>query len=184
MYKVPKKENVHLKQVKFLNDVVEFKATIDQSEGEEIFNTKVNESYVFPPHEDFVKAINKLKRPLAEMTGLIDAETMVKAAEFKATEKQLTALENYLTSKMYDITVTGIALSGEGGNRGVKITGVYDGMSIVSKKVKFTSELSFDNELEPLFNSIEEETYKYVFEGKRMKFAEFGEDPNQLKIVD
>ena len=181
MYKVPKQEHVDLKQVKLKDGSVEFKATVTSTDGEEVYHHDLKETYSWPPDPDFVKAVDAMKVPLATMCGLIDAETLVKAKDFVASKKQIEALENYLQFKLADIKVSGVALSGEDGNRGVIITGSYRGQAINSRKTKFTSELNFEENLEELVDLITDETYLYIFQGKKAKLESLL-DPDQLVI--
>lgn len=175
MYKVPKQDNVDLKQVKIIGGAVQFKGVVTVAEGEEVFKNNVDDKYMFPPHQDLVDAIAKLKKPLATMCGLIDAETMVQAKEFGATKAQIAALENYMTFKMAEINVSGCSLSGEDGNRGIVITGSYKGQAINSRKVKFTSDLPFEDDLELIVDEIDDEVYLYVFSGKKAELESFGD---------
>lgn len=183
MYKIPKQDNVDLKQIKIIGGAVEFKATITVSEGEEVFVNNVQDKYMFPPHQDLVDSIEKLKKPLATMCGLIDAENMVLTKEFSANKSQLESLKNYMTFKMAEINVSGMSLSGEDGNRGIVITGSFKGQAINSRKVKFTSDLPFEDDFVKLVEEITDEVYRYVFEGKKAELQAFNE-PVQMHIED
>lgn len=169
MYKIPKQENVEFKQVKLKGDALEFRAVIKVPDGEKIYENNLNDTYVHSPHEDLKNSIEKLKVPFAQICGFIDAKTMIEAKDFKANAEQKKALESYVKQKLHDIVITGAAFSGDGGRWGVKITGHYKGMAITSSKIfigKDNLEL-FENEIRETVDKINDETYKYVFEGKK-----------------
>jgi hypothetical protein len=176
MFKIPQKDNFALKQVKILNEALEFKGETRFAEDEEVFINNLNDKYVYTPHEDLTDNLLHLKRPLAELCGLIDAETLIEASEFGATAQQKKSLKTYLNIKLNDVNVTGIALSGEGGRYGVKITGTYKGQSIVSPKIFIGKEEDlelFQNEVKEIVTAIVDETYKYIFEGKKASLEDF-----------
>lgn len=182
MHKIPSQDNVDLKQVKIIGGAVVFKAIATFTEGEEVFNNTIDDKYVFPPHPDLVNAIEQLQKPLATMCGLVDAETMIRSKEFGASKSQLQALDRYLLEKLADIRVTGISLSGDDDNRGLIITGAYKGQAINSRRTLFTSEIPFDDDLQALVATIEDETYAYVYQGKKASLDLLEDDPAQMEI--
>jgi hypothetical protein len=168
MKKVPKKEQFLLKQVKVKSGVVEFKATLEYADGQDVIRPELNDKYPVEPHPHMIEALNKLKRPLAKVHGLIDLELIVDQKDFAATPAQQIYAANHTQDKLAKVTITGVAISGEDKNRGIVITGIFDGQAINSKRLKFTGKkYGFEDELEEIVDEIEEEVFEFAFRGKK-----------------
>lgn len=180
----PLLENFGLKQVKVIDGGVKVTASPEFTEGASVYKTKMADEWPITPSPDLTDLFLQLKSPLAKCHGLLDFETIMKSSEFKATKDQLKWCEKMIDSKMSDTKVTGISISGQDGNRGVIITGIYDGQSINSKKLKFSATTyGFEEDLESITNQIIEETFKYVYDGKKAQLEAFpGQEDG--KVID
>lgn len=185
MNKTPNKDQFDLKQVKVKDGVVEFKAALELVEGNETFRPELNDKYPIVPHKDLTDALMKMREYLAICHGLLSLNTVVKAVEFKLTNKQLEFVDKWREGMIFDINVTGISLSGQDGNRGVVITGTYDGQAINSKRIKFSgTSYGFEEELEGHCKTVIEETYEFVFNGKKAQLDIFdSEEPKETEEV-
>lgn len=180
MKRIPDEKQFKLKQVKYIesNGALEFKAELELTEGDSVYKPTLNDKYPIIPHKDLTDLLIELKRPLATVHGLIDFETVVSSKEFKATDKQLDAAAMHTKSKLFDVNVTGIAISGQDGNRGLVITGSYGGQAINSKKLKFSSTTyGFEEELEKISDKICHEVYLFVFKDKKAQLDLFEGEP-------
>jgi hypothetical protein len=183
MHKIPKQSNFHLGQIKLkADDTVIVIGVVVETDGEEVYENKLSDTYVFPPHKDFKDAIEKLKPTLARLSGLTDIATVIESKEFRATKQQLEAWNSYRVIKLYDVVVTGVSISGDRDDPQVVITGHYQGQAINTKRRKITSDLDFTDELKQMVDDIIDETYKYAFTAKRAKLEPLGADPEQLEL--
>jgi len=168
MNKKPNKDQFDLKQVKVKDGVVEFKASLELVDGVESFRPELNDKYPIVPHPDLTNALEEMREYLAICHGITSLHSVVLTPEFKLTNKQLDFVDKWKEGMLFDVSVTGIALSGQDGNRGVIITGIYDGQAINSKRIKFTgTSYGFEEELEGHVATVINETYEFVFNGKK-----------------
>lgn len=175
MKQIPKEESVEWKKVKSNKGVLTYVADVSFVEGGDTVKVSMNDTYPLEPHPDLTDALLRLKRPLAVMHGLIDLEILVDSKDFGATADQLEIASNHTVEKLEKIKVTGVALSGKDKNRGVVITGTYDGQAINSRNIKYSgTKFGFEADLEDIVDSICDETYAFVFKGKRAQQEMFG----------
>ena len=82
------------------------------------------------------------------------------------------------------IEIRGVAWSGGGDGAGVVITSVLEAVNgqktaLNTPRIKLSAEsFGFEPDLEDAANSIKEEVYKYLFEGKRAQLSLFGDPVN------
>jgi len=180
----PEKKDFTLKKLKIKAGVVHIEAEAQFSEENTVHTQKINDDFTFVPHDDLTSQLELLKDPLARVHGLLNAEIVIKASDFKATAAQKKVAEISSASALMDTSVTGVALSGSDQNKGCVITGVYDGQAINSKRIKFIgSSLGFEDKIEGATKAIYDEVFAYLYEEKRGE-VEMLVDANQTSILD
>lgn len=163
---IPKQENTALIQIKIKEDGVYHSYDILDPDDEYIFSRSWrNQKSTRPAHQELKDAIHAFRPHFIKLCSLMDAKALIEKPEFEATGAQKGFLKEYIMQRDAMIEVTGVVLSGKDGDRTVKITGIYDGISMNSKPFKFTSDLGFDDDVRELIKAIEDETYNYVFKG-------------------
>lgn len=170
----PKRQHFHMTQIKWLNGVVEFKATLDLIDGQETYKPKLHDSYPIQPSPHMTDILDQMKNPLATTHGLLDVENVVHQKEFNGQEFQKKLAVKHTTEKLKDINVSGCIISGEDKRRGVKITGTNRGLAINSPKLLFVgTKYGFEKDLEDLADALEDELYEFVFNGKKAQLSAF-----------
>lgn len=142
-----------------------------------------------PVHPDFTKKLESLKPMLAQACGLtrvIHSMKNLTSSESKVALEVLAGdLEQIEQEILNDLTVTGIALSGQEDNEGVIITGMYNnGNTNIAKntpRITFNRDTyGFEEELMSLCDELVEETRKYAVEGKSAQLTmEFSKTPGE-----
>ena len=171
-------EDFNLQKIKYKDGVLSFKAELTLQDGETIYKPILDDKVPIAPHPDLIDLFDDMKRPLAQLHGLLDVETLVMSNDFGATRPQKLAAESHVEYKLADVKVTGASISGKDGNRGIVIIGIYDGQAINGKKLKFTGEkYGFESELEDIVQSLIVETYKFKSENTKNQLDAFGSEP-------
>lgn len=179
----PEKKDFTLKKLKVKAGVVHIEAEAQFSEKNIVHTQKINDDFTFVPHEDMTSQLEELKYPLAKVHGLLNAQIVITASDFKATAAQKKIAEISSASALMDTSVTGIALSGSDQNRGCVITGVYDGQAINSKRIKFIGTgLGFEDKVQEAADKLIDEVYEYLYLEKRGE-VEVLTDANQTIII-
>lgn len=177
MKTIPKRQHFHMTQVKWLNGVVEFKATLDLVDGQETYKPQLHDKYPIVPSPDLTDILLQMKNPLATTHGLLEVENFVHKKEFNAQDFQKKLAAKWVSERLKDVAVTGCIISGEGKRRGVKITGTNRGLAINSPKLLFVgTKYGFEKDLEDLADALEDELYEFVFNGKKAQLDAFNPD--------
>lgn len=183
-----KRDSFELEKAKLLKNGgvhSETKLTVVGDNSTEVITRKEDTPRV--PHPDLEDPIRNLKERLLISCGFINMRTIVIAKEFKATKEQIKAVEKYLSILMNKTTVTGIHVSGKDKNRGVIISGVITAensrnIAINSPRMTFSSHVfGFEEDLEAAVEEIQNETYAYLFQGKKAQLDAFSQDQQQGK---
>jgi hypothetical protein len=127
------------------------------------------------PHPELVDPIRNLKEKLLISCNYLGIKTIIDSEEFKASKEQKAAAQKHFDIIKDKTTVTGIHVSGKDKNRGVIISGVIkaenaSNIAINSPRLRFESEVyGFEQELHMECDLIEDETYEYLFNGKKQQ---------------
>ena len=98
---------------------------------------------------------------------------MIETPNFKATKEQKNIARDFAEEALQNIEIRGISLSGKDDNVGVVISGLFTvannyKTAINSPRIKFNSDsFGFEEELENIISEIEQETYLFLFKGKK-----------------
>jgi len=136
-------------------------------------------------HEDLIKAIEALKPIMARRVGLLDVTDHLITNFSTNTEVMEYAVEEE-KRQIDKCKISGIVFSGENQLKRCQITGSikcpgYGSYGMASPGINLVSEeLGFEEEAIEMFDSIIEEVYNHVFNGKRAPKPE----DNQTSILD
>lgn len=134
------------------------------------------------PAEDLTDPIRGLKEKLLYACGFTEINTMIGADAFKATAAQKKAVKVYLDILLDKTIVTGVTLVGSGEKKGMiimgKITAANAGVVAVNTPLmRYSSEVfGFEQELEEVEAVIVDETFQYLWEGKKMQMDAFSKE--------
>lgn len=180
---VPSKKNFRLSKIKLVKD-----GGLDVHY--DVTETISNESYCNKYHVESAKDIHPDLRDLFErlcpimgrVFNITSFLSFIETPEFKATKAQKESAEDFALEMLENIDVRGVSYSGEGDNLGVVLTGLFtvsnnQKTAINTPRLKFNKEVfGFEEELEKIVGEIEEEAYKFLFEGKKAQLSLFGAD--------
>lgn len=177
----PKKDSFKVSKVKLItNGGLDCHFETETSESSEIFHDKYHAESSKDIHPDLRQKFKELRPILARIYHLTFFSELMGLDEFSATEEQESIamkLENEILEK---INVKGIAISGKDANKGIVITGTFKAdsnqvMAINSHRMKFTdTRYGFEEEMKRIVDGIVDETYQFLFEGKRAQLSMFG----------
>lgn len=181
--KVPTKEKFALSKIKLVKDGgIEVIYEVTEVIGNESYTNKLHVESAKDIHPDLRKLFNQLRPIMGRVFNVTSYLSMVESPDFKATKAQKDLARNFADECLDNIEVRGVSLSGQGDNVGVVLTGLFtvnNGMktAINSPRMKFDVEsFGFEEELENIVSAIEEESYKFLYEGKRAQLSLFGAD--------
>lgn len=133
------------------------------------------------PHPDLTTKLQALKPHVAKVYGFAFIRELVSSEDFKATDAQLNYSEKFYQTLVEKIRVTGIALSGKEDAKGCIITAVMksqtnSSMAINTHRISFKSTTyGFEDDLKVICDDIENEVFRYLFEGKQAQLSLFPE---------
>ena len=179
---IPTKEKFALSKVKLLKDGgLDVHYEVTEVVGNESYTNKYHVLSAKDIHPDLRKLFNDLRPIMGRIFNITSYKSMMATPDFKATKKQLEIADLFADECLKDIEVRGVSLSGQDDNVGVVLTGLFtvsnnQKTGINSPRLKFNTEtFGFEEELETIVNSIENEVYGFLFEGKKAQLELFGE---------
>lgn len=180
---IPTKEKFSLSKVKLLKDGgLDVHYEVTEVVGNESYINKYNVLSAKDIHPDLRELFNDLRPIMGRIFNITSYKSMMATPDFKATKKQLEIADLFAEECLKNIEVRGVSLSGQDDNVGVMLTGLFtvsnnQKTGINSPRLKFNTEtFGFEEELETIVNSIENEVYGFLFEGKKAQLELFGED--------
>lgn len=192
--KQPSKTAFNLSKIKLISGGgLSVKYELEAVIGAETYHSNHVEESTKQPHPDLEECFQKMAPMVAQILGFTVAKDLAYKLEFKADAKQKELLGNYVYQMTEKIRVSGIAISGKGDKIGVVITSIFT----VDNKQKIALNTprimlkavtrGFEEELETLIETIREEAYEFLFNGKVANPEMFGpedfgkaEEPEQL----
>lgn len=180
---IPTKEKFALSKVKLLKDGgLDVHYEVTEVVGNESYTNKYHVLSAKDIHPDLRELFNDLRPIMGRIFNITSYKSMMATPDFKATKKQLEIADLFAGECLKNIEVRGVSLSGQDDNVGVVLTGLFtvsnnQKTDINSPRLKFNTEtFGFEEELETIVNSIENEVYGFLFEGKKAQLELFGED--------
>lgn len=180
---IPTKEKFALSKVKLLKDGgLDVHYEVTEVVGNESYTNKYHVLSAKDIHPDLRELFNDLRPIMGRIFNITSYKSMMATPDFKATKKQLEIADLFADECLKNIEVRGVSLSGQDDNVGVVLTGLFtvsnnQKTAINSPRLKFNTEtFGFEEELETIVNSIENEVYGFLFEGKKAQLELFGED--------
>lgn len=180
---IPTKEKFALSKVKLLKDGgLDVHYEVTEVVGNESYTNKYHVLSAKDIHPDLRELFNDLRPIMGRIFNITSYKSMMATPDFKATKKQLEIADLFADQCLKNIEVRGVSLSGQDDNVGVVLTGLFtvsnnQKTAINSPRLKFNTEtFGFEEELETIVNSIENEVYGFLFEGKKAQLELFGED--------
>lgn len=177
------KEKFALSKVKLLKDGgLDVHYEVTEVVGNESYTNKYHVLSAKDIHPDLRELFNDLRPIMGRIFNITSYKSMMATPDFKATKKQLEIADLFAGECLKNIEVRGVSLSGQDDNVGVVLTGLFtvsnnQKTAINSPRLKFNTEtFGFEEELETIVNSIENEVYGFLFEGKKAQLELFGED--------
>lgn len=125
-------------------------------------------TYEIVPHPDLITKLEELKPTLAQYFDYTSFKSVVKEERFKANKAQIKHTEEYVNQLLSNIKVTGMSLSGSDLDK-VTIKGTYNGCSINTKPIHFSSETYDGEKLEEICKDLKAEVYAYLFDDKKQQ---------------
>lgn len=180
---IPTKEKFELSKVKLLKDGgLDVHYEVTEVVGNESYTNKYHVLSAKDIHPDLRELFNDLRPIMGRIFNITSYKSMMATPDFKATKKQLEIADLFAYECLKNIEVRGVSLSGQDDNVGVVLTGLFtvsnnQKTAINSSRLKFNTEtFGFEEELETIVNSIKNEVYGFLFEGKKAQLELFGED--------
>lgn len=147
--------------------------------GDEYYNNAYVVKRTEDIHPDLTKQFKAMKIIMAHLFGQRSILSLLEAPDFKASAKQKEQGEQFANEATANIEVRGISISGDDENKGVVLTGLFtfsNGLkaAINSPRIKLANtSFGFEEELEKIVATIEDEVYAYLFEGKKAQLELF-----------
>lgn len=180
---IPTKEKFALSKVKLQKDGgLDVHYEVTEVVGNDSYTNKYHVLSAKDIHPDLRELFNDLRPIMGRIFNITSYKSMMATPDFKATKKQLEIADLFAGECLKNIEVRGVSLSGQDDNVGVVLTGLFtvsnnQKTAINSPRLKFNTEtFGFEEELETIVNSIENEVYGFLFEGKKAQLELFGED--------
>lgn len=187
---IPTKGKFALSKVKLLKDGgLDVHYEVTEVVGNESYTNKYHVLSTKDIHPDLRELFNDLRPIMGRIFNITSYKSMMATPDFKATKKQLEIADLFASECLKNIEVRGVSLSGQDDNVGVVLTGLFavsnnQKTAINSPRLKFNTEMfGFEEELETIVNSIENEVYGFLFEGKKAQLELFGEDGKANPLV-
>lgn len=180
---IPSKDKFSLSKVKTLKDGgLDVNYEVTEVIGNESYKNKYHVVSSKDIHPDLRKLFDRLRPIMGRIFNITSFTSMLATPEFKANKKQLDIADDFAEECLKNIEVRGVSLSGQDDNVGVVLTGLFtvsnnQKTAINSPRLKYNTEtFGFEEELEDIVCSIEEEVYEFLFEGKKAQMELFGAD--------
>lgn len=180
---IPSKDKFSLSKVKTLKDGgLDVHYEVTEVVGNESYTNKYHVESSKDIHPDLRKLFERLCPIMGRIFNITSFQSMISTPDFKATKKQNDIAKIFAEECLKNIEVRGVSLSGQDDNIGVVLTGLFtvsnnQKTAINSPRLKYNTEtFGFEEELEDIVCSIEEEVYKFLFEGKKAQMELFGAD--------
>lgn len=192
--KQPSKTAFNLSKIKLISGGgLSVKYELEAVIGAETYHSNHVEESTKQPHPDLEECFQKMAPMVAQILGFTVAKDLAYKLEFKADAKQKELLGNYVSQMTEKIRVSGIAISGKGDKQGVVITSVFtvdnkQKIALNTPRIMLKAQTrGFEEELETLIETIREEAYEFLFNGKVANPEMFGpedfgkaEEPDKL----
>jgi len=190
----PQRKDFTLEKVKSVKGGgLEINYEVEDVIGQEAYHDKDQKKSTKVPHPDLTGQLRLLVPMLARVYHFTFIREIVNTPEFKATKDQARLAERAVQGIIEKITVTGVSISGQDENKGIIITGTFNGdqlnvkMAINSHRIKFNSTVyGFEDGLEEIITKLTDEVYEYLFEGKQAQLEMFtgAEQGDELPMTD
>jgi hypothetical protein len=151
---------------------------MEEVDGYETFYDKVTYQTGKVIHPDLMNVLNQMKPMFAKAYDYSFIRDIILKAEFGATQDQAVIAENTYQEILKKINMTGAAMSGSKDKKGCIITATYISPTgkkrgVVTERIGFNlQKYGFEEELERLFDDLEEEAFSFIFENKRAKITQ------------
>jgi len=188
MKKIIRKE-FKLKKFKLLEGLFQADFSYDFAKSGDVFENEINYKDTRIPHPDIYKFIDELKPVVARIYGYDVLRTICLNDDFKATGSQAEILEKLYQKFIGNITVTGFSVSGEDDKKQCIITAKVMtelGVSAINtnKILLLNDKFGFEEELENIIDSLTDEVYSYIYEGKDCMPSLFTTEEQMGKVSD
>ena len=186
----PSKEKFSLANVKLLKGGgldVHYERT--EVIGNETYRNKCHVMCTKDIHPDLAKLFKSLVPIMGRVFNIVSFKTMMATPNFKATKSQKDIADSFASECLNNIEVRGVSLSGQDDNVGVVLTGLFtvannQKTTISTPRMKFNVEsFGFEEDLENIVNSIENEVYEFLFEGKKAQLELFDAAGNATGLL-
>lgn len=184
---VPSKENFSLSKVKLTKTGgLDVHYSVNEKLGSEFYRNKYHIMSSKDVHPDLRKLFRRLNPIVARVFNIGSfVSEVIEIPAFNASEEQKELAKDYAKSCVDRVSVKGLSISGKDENIGVVISGLYETDELVktaicTPKINYSTEVfGFESELEDIVYDIEDEVYKFLFEGKKAQLELFGDAVNQ-----
>lgn len=180
---VPSEKNFALTKVKLVkNGGIDVHYEVTETIGNESYSNKYHVESSKDVHPDLLNLFKRMRPIMARLFNITSFLTLVDTDEFKATKKQKDSAREFADEATSNIEVRGVSFSGKDENVGVVLTGLFtfsngQKAAINSPRLKFDLfTFGFEDELEEICEDIEQETYAFLFKGKKAQLELFGAD--------
>lgn len=187
---IPTKERFSLSKVKLLKDGgLDVHYEVTEVVGNESYTNKYHVSSAKDIHPDLRRLFKGLCPIMGRVFNITSFKTMIETPDFKATKNQKEIAEAFTDECLGNIEVRGVSLSGQDDNVGVVLTGLFtvsnnQKTAINTPRMKYNIEtFGFEEELEYIVCDIENEVYKFLFEGKKAQMELFGADGQPTPLI-
>jgi len=178
LQKAPTRDNWTLSKLKVKpsGESVDFKSEAHIVDGSDTYVIPYNGPYPICPHSDLTDLLNDLKIRLASYYGYTLFDALVAEKKFDAKGAQKKYTQELTQIFLSNIKVTGISYAGKE-RLGVCITGTYNGNSINTKPLYFSSE-EYGESLQETCDKLDQEVYEYIFMSKKaqLDFMDFKQE--------
>lgn len=183
------RKDFRLKGLKLLKDNrgVEINYFLIKHDGSLTNEEKTKTDSPIIPHDDLVDSVLQLGSYAVKAAGLVKA---IKILGLDGTDRS-----TLLGQIVNDFDVRSIAISGEEDSKRVIISGVFTCFNNFKTNINTPliplaqSNFEFESDLTDVVNEIEDEAYKFIYEGKKAPFELIEGEPkkmnkNQMRIDD
>lgn len=187
---VPTENQFSLSKVKLLkNGGLDVHYEVTEAIGNESYCNKYHVESAKDVHPDLQKLFDKLAIIIARVFNITSYLSIVESEEYKATKKQKELAREGADQMIDNIEPRGVSFSGSNENVGCVLTAVYtcaegQKVAINTPRIRFESlTYGFEEDLEEICRQIEEETYAFLFKGKKAQLELF-DGMDDLTILD
>lgn len=180
---IPSEKSFSLTKVKLLKEGgLDVHYEVVEVVGMSSYNNKYHVESAKDIHPDLARCFTQLVPIMGRIFNITSFLSMIETPDFKATKEQKNIARDFAEEALQNIEIRGVSLSGKDDNVGVVITGLFTvangyKTAINSPRIKFNADsFGFEEELENIISEIEQETYLFLFKGKKAQLELF--DPN------